>query len=129
MDLTPYAGKEILLRFEYITDDAVNGPGFLLDDIAIPELNYKDNGEGGLGGWQPAGWILTDNKLTQKWLVQLVAADQESVQLQHMQVGSDGRGHLTLKGADKFSRVMLLVSALAPVTTERASYSYTITSR
>jgi len=38
VDLTPYAGKTILLRFEYVTDDAVNRPGFCLDDIAIPEL-------------------------------------------------------------------------------------------
>ncbi len=28
-DLTPYAGQEILLRFEMATDDAVNEPGFL----------------------------------------------------------------------------------------------------
>ena len=27
VDLTPYAGKQILLRFENVTDDAVNGPG------------------------------------------------------------------------------------------------------
>ena len=53
MDLTPYAGKEILVRFEMITDDAVNMPGLLIDKIAIPEIGYTDNVEerrGRLGG-------------------------------------------------------------------------------
>ena len=40
-DLTPFAGQEILVRFEYVTDDAVNRPGMLLDNIAIPELGYQ----------------------------------------------------------------------------------------
>ena len=37
IDLSPFAGKQILLRFEYVTDGALNKPGFLLDNIAIPD--------------------------------------------------------------------------------------------
>ncbi len=35
VDLTPFAGKEVQVRFEYVTDDAVNGPGMLLDNFAV----------------------------------------------------------------------------------------------
>ena len=52
VDLTSFAGKEILLRFEMVTDDAVNQPGLLLDNIAIPEIGYQDDGETGAGGWE-----------------------------------------------------------------------------
>ncbi|MGZ6347735.1 MAG: hypothetical protein ACXWNC_09250, partial [Anaerolineales bacterium] len=35
VDLSQYAGKKVQLRFEYVTDAAVNGEGFLLDDVSI----------------------------------------------------------------------------------------------
>ena len=41
MDLSDYAGEEsVLLRFEYITDDGVNLDGILIDDVAIPEIDF-----------------------------------------------------------------------------------------
>jgi hypothetical protein len=129
IDLTPYAGKEIQLRFEYITDDAVNGPGFLLDNIAIPEINYKDDAEHGQAGWQAAGWVLMDNTLPEGWLVQVVASAGDSVTVQRMRIGPDGKGELSLPDASRYDHVMMIVSALAPVTTERAAYTYTVTTQ
>ena len=43
IDLTPYAGAPVLLRFEYVTDDAVYLDGLLIDNIAIPELGFADS--------------------------------------------------------------------------------------
>ena len=45
VDLTPYAGSEVLIRFEYVTDDAVNGRGLCLDDFAIDEIGWADDAE------------------------------------------------------------------------------------
>lgn len=127
IDLTPFAGKQIQVRFEYVTDDAVNGPGFMVDDISIPEINYSDDAEKGKGSWQAAGWVLTDNKLNQQWLVQLLEVGSDGVTLERMLVGPDGRGQLAIKDLSKLKDAVLIVSALAPATTEKASYSYTIT--
>jgi immune inhibitor A len=129
VDLSAYAGQKILLRFEYVTDDAVNGPGFLLDDIAIPELNYSHNGENGPDGWDAKGWILTDNQLSQNWLVQLVTSGSDGVKVQRINVGPDGQGELNLPDTNNVNNMMLIVSALAPVTSEQASYSYNIMAR
>jgi hypothetical protein len=129
VDLSPFAGKEILLRFEYVTDDAVNQSGLLLDDFAIPELKYQDGGEGGPAGWQAAGWILTDNRLTQRWLVQLVAVGRDGVTLERMDVGPDGKGQLGVDSLGDLQEAMLIITGLAPVTTEPAKYSYTVTAR
>ncbi|MCJ7666767.1 MAG: immune inhibitor A, partial [Anaerolineae bacterium] len=45
VDLSDYVGGEVLIRFEYITDDAVSRPGFTVDDIKIPELEYDYDAE------------------------------------------------------------------------------------
>jgi immune inhibitor A len=129
IDLTPFVGKEILLRFEYVTDDAVNGPGFMLDDIAIPELKYKDDAENGTSGWQAAGWVLTNNSLRQNWLVQAISSGKDGVKVQRMPVGVDGKGQLVLTQVDKSDEVAITITALAPVTTEKASYSYTLSQK
>ena len=36
VDLSAYAGKTVLLRFEYVTDDASSFTGMAIDDIEIP---------------------------------------------------------------------------------------------
>jgi immune inhibitor A len=34
-DLTPYAGKSVLIRFAYTSDPGTNYEGFYVDDIAV----------------------------------------------------------------------------------------------
>jgi immune inhibitor A len=72
MDLTPYAGKKILLRFEYVTDDAVNHAGFCVDDIAIPELNFADDVETDAAGWDGKGFVRSENVVPEHFVVQLI---------------------------------------------------------
>ena len=125
MELTPYwAG--ILLRFEMVTDDAVNEPGFLLDDTHISDW-FQDDGESGEAGWVSDGWLLTDNTVMQRWLVQLLSPgpDGELV-IQRMTVAADGTGQLVLNPPAEDSQALLIISALAPVTTQSAAYEYTI---
>jgi len=126
VDLSPYAGREIQLRFETVTDDSYDGPGFLIEHVAIAQIGYRDDGAGAAGGWQAAGWVLTDNTLPEQWLVQVVASDSLGSQVQRMTVGPDGRGQLTLSGAAKYDDVKLIISALAPATTDPAIYHCTI---
>ena len=127
LDLSPYAGQEILVRFQYITDDAVNNPGMLIDDVSIPEIGYSTDFETDEGGWDSAGWIRTNNRLQQEWLVQVVQAGRDGVEVQRVDVGPDGRGRLELSGLGaNGSRAYLIVSANTPVTTEKAQYNFEI---
>ncbi|MBZ0278943.1 MAG: immune inhibitor A, partial [Anaerolineae bacterium] len=68
--LDAYAGKEILVRFEVITDDAITQPGLALDDVSIPEIGYFSDFEAGGDDWQPQGWVWMDNTLPQNTWVQ-----------------------------------------------------------
>jgi hypothetical protein len=126
IDLAGFAGKQVQVRFEYVTDDAVNRPGVLLDNLAISELNYLDDGESGVAGWDAAGWVLTDNILHQRWLVQLLEIGRDGVTIQRMDVGDAGSGQLVSGDLQDSQEVLLVISGLTPVTTEQATYNYTI---
>ncbi len=125
VDLTPYAGKKVLVRFEYITDDAVNRPGFALDDVAIPEIGYFSDFEADGGGWEAAGFVRHANVLPQRWLVQQVLFGPQTT-VQRLEVGPDATGEWEIPLGRDADRAIIAISAYAPVTTEVASYRYDV---
>jgi len=124
LDISAYAGQEVLIRFEYVTDDAVNRPGWTLDDISIPEIDFADNVESGVNGWQAEGFVRMDNILPQHFLVQVLKIGAEP-ELHPMTLDAANHGTLTVEGlGDTLDRAVLIVSGLTPITTQPASYSY-----
>jgi immune inhibitor A len=71
-NLSLYAGREILIRFEYLTDGGVSQQGMALDDITIPEIGYSTDAEAGADGWQAEGWVQIENILPARYSVQIV---------------------------------------------------------
>lgn len=124
VDLSAYAGQVIDVRFEYITDDAVNHAGLLLDDIAIPAIGYFDDAESGDGDWQAAGFARMDNDLSQRYIVQAIELGDRP-RVQRMMLDGNNHGQLTIAGLGESSdQVVLVMSAITPFTTEVASYHY-----
>ena len=72
IDLTPYAGQKVMIRFEYVTDDAVNRAGLCVDDLSVPELGYADDAETERGGWEAKGFVRSSNVLRQQFLLQVI---------------------------------------------------------
>lgn len=70
VDLTLYAGKEIQLRFEYVTDAALNLHGMAIDDIVITGL-LNDDAESD-NGWTANGFVRSTNLVAQRFVVQLL---------------------------------------------------------
>ena len=80
-DLSQYAGKKIQLRFEYVTDPAVNLEGLAVDDVSIPAIHYTSNFEADDGGWQAKGFARIEDELTQTFrLALIVKGDKTTVQ-------------------------------------------------
>jgi immune inhibitor A len=128
-DLSPYAGQPVLVRFQVITDDTINRPGLCLDDISIPELATSDDVEEGEGGWQAAGWLRATDQIPQDFLVQLIVPGRE-VRVERMPLDEGMHGTMTLSGLGRdLDRAVLVISATAPATTERAAYSVRVTPR
>ena len=128
MDLTPYAGEgSVLLRFEYITDEAVNLDGWLLDDISIPDLGFADDAESA-DGWRAAGFRHTDNTLPQTYVVQLIEIGMDGAAfVRRMLLALDGNGKpvggMPVWGfGDRVERVVLVVSPTAHGTYRPAEY-------
>ncbi|MBN1178637.1 MAG: immune inhibitor A [Anaerolineae bacterium] len=125
VDLSPYAGQDVLVRFEYITDDAVNRPGFALDDVSIPEIGYFSDLEDGDGGWEPAGFIRHANVLPQRWIVQVVTFGAQT-SVERMELDAEQTGSWQIPLGNGVRRAIIVITAYAPVTTEPASYHYEI---
>ena len=123
VDLGPYAGTEIVLRVDVVTDDAVNVAGLALDDLAIPAIGWRDDVEGGEAGWRADGFLRHDNVLAQEYLVQLVTWGEEAG-IRRLAVGEDGRGAWRVPGwGGAVERALLVVSALTPGTEAPAPYT------
>lgn len=125
-DLTPYAGGSVLIRFEYITDDAVYGYGWAIDDIAIPEIGYFENFEADLGSWEADGFVRHINRLPQTFIVQAIhIADDGTVTVERLPLDTTQRGQFTLLD-DGFDELVLAISGSTPVTSVPTAYAYEI---
>jgi hypothetical protein len=122
VSLDAFAGQEILVRFEVITDDSISQAGMALDDIRIPELNYSEDFEGGDGGWQAQGWLRTDNRLPQRAWVQVAQQVGDEVEVRRWLFPDEGTAWSVplVEGA---SQVVLVVLPFAPVTVVPVGYT------
>lgn len=126
-DLSAYAGKKIQLRFEMVTDAAVNREGVALDNIEIAAIGYKDS-VNNADGWKSEGWVRTNNVLPQTFSIQVITIKTDGTRtLQRMTLDADNAGALTL-GTDAagIKNVIIAVSPTTLVTTEQASYSISL---
>jgi immune inhibitor A len=122
VDLSPYAGSQVLVRLAYLTDSIVTGQGFALDDVAIPEIGYADDVEEGGGEWQAAGFVRTNNLVPQSYLVLLIGLG-DTVTVTRLPVQDDQTGEWTvLLGQEELHETVLVISGMAPLTTQPAPY-------
>jgi hypothetical protein len=131
LDLTPYAGKRILLRWEYITDEGLNKPGMAIDDISISEIGFRDDAESDGIGWNAQGFVRIGSRVPQRWYVALVARGTPN-RVREMVVNANGEGTLDLTALPRgrtSRNDVLVVMPLAPKTTELAQYTVTVRSR
>jgi hypothetical protein len=122
LDLGAFCGKQVIIRFDYLTDDAINAPGLCLDDLCIEALDFRDNVESGRGDWRAEGFIRHENRLKQDYVVQIVEFSSLP-RVRSIPVDAQGRGRAVIEGfGDQVPRALLIVAATAPVTTEAANY-------
>lgn len=126
-DLSPYIGQNILLRFEYVTDDALYEQGLALDDITIPELGYSDDVEAGDGGWTAVGFARHTNELPQTFIVQTILFHEDgSVTVERLPLADTQSGRWPIPLSDQTPEAVLVISANTPLTTIPATYAYTL---
>ena len=121
VDLSEFAGQEILLRFEYITDAAVNGDGLLLDDFSIEAIDYFEDFETDEGGWTAAGFVRLYNRLPQTYSVVLVEQGRE-IQVRELTLDENNHAEIEITFDKGTREVVLIVTATTRHTWQPAAY-------
>ncbi|MBN2146118.1 MAG: immune inhibitor A [Anaerolineales bacterium] len=124
VDLSRFAGEVVDLRFEYITDDTVNGEGFVLDDIAIPEIGYFSDFESDDGGWQGEGWVRIENILPQIYRLALITMN-DTTTVEYITLNDDITADIPIS-LNHGDEVILVVTATTRFTFEKAAYRYEV---
>lgn len=122
VDLSPFAGQVIDLRFEYITDPILTYGGFAIDNIRVPEIGFADDVESDLPGWTAEGFVRAPAVLSQPWHLWLITFGAEGVQAEALAPDSDGRLAIDVSAVAGEPAPMLIVAAHAPQTLEPAAY-------
>jgi immune inhibitor A len=125
IDLTPFAGQEILLRFEYVTDPILTFHGLALDNIRIPEIGFVDGAEEEQG-WTADGFFRTNGWLAQGWEVWLVEEENGRFTITPLLPDTDGTIRHTLRRLPGDTPPILIIAAHAPQTLNPAHYRLTV---
>lgn len=125
VDLSAFAGEQILLRFEYITDAAVNGDGLLLDDLAIEAIDYQEDFESGDGGWDAAGFVRLYNHLPQTYRLVLIEIGSDT-RVRELTLDENQSAEFELVIGDEFDEAVLVVIGTARHTWQPAYYKFQV---
>ncbi len=120
IDLQPYAGQRILLRFEYVTDGSTHGEGLAIDDVRLDGALLDD------AGWDAVGWLKVDQALPQTYILRLIAeATDGTPVVRDVPLDASAGGTLRFDAAG-LSGVVVAIAGSTEGTTQRAPYSITL---
>ncbi len=125
VDLSAYAGKKVMIRFEYVTDAAVNGEGFLLDDVRIKETGYSTDFETDDSGWDASGFVRIRNVLPQTFGVMLVEFGKETT-VRRIDLSADNAADIPIEIGGDVRSVGLIIVGTTRYTRVKASYRFEI---
>ena len=118
VDLGPFSGRKLLLRFEYVTDDSTSLTGLAVRDVQVPEIGFSDS-TGSDAGWQAEGFERINGPLHQQFIVQKIEGKTVT------QVPLDGanRADIPIDGG-----AIIVVSGVTDETAEKAAYKWSVVS-
>ena len=104
--------------------------GFLIDDIAVPELDLFDDAEGD-HGWQAEGFLRTDNTLPQDYLVQVIEERADgTVSVRDLALDQSRNGQILIQGfGSGLDHAVILVSPVTRGTHQPAQYILSVSPR
>jgi hypothetical protein len=125
IDLSDYAGKNIFVRFEYVTDAAVNGEGMLIDDISVDAIDYFTDFEDGENGWVADGFVRVRNALPQTFRLALIKQGRTTT-VEMIELNDDQTAEIPISIGGEVDSVTLAVSGMTRFTREVGSYTVEI---
>ena len=124
VDLSQFAEQKVQIRFEYVTDAAVNGEGFLLDDVRLDAISYQSDFETDDGGWIPNGFARVENVLPQTYRLSLILKG-DSTTVTHVPLNADQTAGIPLS-LQRGEEAILIVTGTTRFTRLPAAYQIEI---
>jgi hypothetical protein len=119
IDLSAYAGQEILIRWE--SDSGDRDTGFAIDNIAIPEIGFFDDVETGNAAWSTDGWVRATAYIPQTYHLILVTFEGGVPVVTAIELAPDNTAVFEVTGlAD--DEAYLIVAATAPQSLQPTEY-------
>ena len=126
VDLTPYAGQEVMLRFEYVTDDAIHGPGLCVNNIAIPEAGFFEDPDQGDGVWDARGFVRTANREPQSYVLRVIELGAEA-RVRDIPLDENQSATFTIDGlGSQIDHAVIVVAGTAVRTMMPASFEFEV---
>jgi hypothetical protein len=125
VDLSQFAGTNLNIRFEYVTDSNVTGEGFLLDDLSIPVIGYSTDFESNTTDWQAVGWARIQNVLPQSYGLALISVG-DTTSVQNITLNPDVTADIPFTIGDGVDNVVLVVSGTTRFTRQLAPYRFSV---
>ncbi|KAA3658681.1 MAG: hypothetical protein DWQ04_24380 [Chloroflexi bacterium] len=123
VDLTPYTGQAVQIRFEYITDPILTLGGIAFDNIAIPEINFYDDAESD-NGWEANGFVRATGNIPQRWHLILITFPNGLPVVEQIPINEDNTVTAEILLDSEGERPLLIVAASSPMTLQSANYQF-----
>jgi hypothetical protein len=119
IDLQNYIGKQIKLRFEYLTQAGDTGLGWFVDDIRISGVDFSDDVETVTDGWTAQGFLRVGETIPQGWQVTVI--DRGDPMTVTPLTVTNGSGSLKVKVGE--SGALIVVTGTAPFVQDSATFT------
>ena len=139
LDLTPYAGGPVLIRFEYDTDQAVTEPGYVVDNVSLVDGEEKlwntTKFEKRARGWSFGGdgikkWMRLAPLSKNRPLVQVVSVSGNKVRrvtrTRRHYVRKNRSLALGVPVGIRGEKTILIFSGTTPIATDPYRYTYKV---
>jgi immune inhibitor A len=125
VDLSMYAGQIVMIRFDYITDTAVNEEGLLLDDVGVDAIDYFTDFEKDDDSWMAEGFVRVENQLPQTFRITLIKTSGVTT-VEAVELADDMSAEIPFSINSWDEKVIFIITGTTRFTKQPAQYSYTI---
>lgn len=125
VDLSPFTGQQVTIRFDYVTDAAVNGIGMVIDDVRIDAIGYFSDFELDDGGWDSQGFVRIQNSLPQSFRLSLVTFG-ETLTVLPIELDTDNQAEISINLEVSGDYAVLVISGTTGYTRQKAAYQLII---
>ena len=122
VDLSKFAGEQVTVRFDYVTDAAVNLNGLAIDDIRLDAIDYSTDFESNEGGWQAEGFARVTNYLPQEFVLSVIYEGTRA-RVEQFSISPEDKLTVPLNFGAQTEKIIISISGTTPVTREKAEFS------